>query len=86
LLCAYAACLCLSISDKLFSHNALVSMVFVLVLTIPYEVLTYLFYFVIWGKGAGWYAILCKILPVTVYNSLFTLVMHPLVKFATYRE
>ena len=86
LLCAFAACFCMSISDNLFNHNAIVSMVFVLLLTIPFELLTYIFYFVIWGKGIIWYAIICKILPAAIYNFLFTLIVHPIVKAITYQE
>ncbi|MBQ4518241.1 MAG: rod shape-determining protein MreD [Clostridia bacterium] len=86
LLCVYVAWLCLSVSDNLFNHNAFVSMVFVAVLTVPYEVLTYLFYFVIWGKGAGWYAVFCKILPMVAYNFVFALAIHPIVKKISYFE
>ena len=83
LLCTYAAFFCLSISGSLFNNNVFVSMVFVMLLTIPYELLTYLFYFVIWGKSAWLYAIFCKILPATVYNFLFTLVVYPVVRHMT---
>lgn len=86
LLCVLAACFCMSISDNLFSHNAIVSMVFVLLLTIPFELLTYILYFAIWGKGSFWYAVLCKILPSAGYNFLFALIIHPIVKTITYQE
>ncbi len=83
LICTYVAYLCLLISDNLFNNNAFVAMVFVLLLSIPYEVLTYLCYFVIWGKGSLWYAVFHKILPIAVYNFLFTLPLYPIVKKVT---
>ena len=83
LLFALIVYFCVFISDSLFSNNAFVSMVFVFFLTIPYELLTYLFYFVIWNHGAFGFAIFSKILPAALYNFLFTLVLYPLVKRVT---
>ncbi len=80
LLCTYAAFFCVRVSSSLFNNNVFVSMVFVLLLSIPYELLIYLFYFVIWGRGALGYALLCKILPAVVYNFLFTIVLYPAVR------
>ncbi len=71
---------CLAISGNLFNNNLFVAMVFVFVLSLPYELLTYLFYFVIWGRGSWGFAIFCKILPASVYNFVFTLVLYPVIK------
>lgn len=86
LLCTYTAYFCLSVSDSLFNNNFFVSMVFVLLLSIPYELLIYLFYFVIWGEGAWRYAVFCKILPAVVYNFLFTAVVYPCVRMISGRN
>jgi len=80
LLCTLAAYLCLSVSGNLFNNNLFVSMVFVFVLSLPYELLTYLFYFVIWGRGAFLYAIFLKIIPIAAYNFVCTMALYPLIK------
>ena len=80
LLCALVAYACVSISDSLFNNHVFVAMVFVLVLSIPYELITYILYFAIWGRGGWVFAIFCKILPTAVYNFLVTLLVYPVVK------
>ena len=80
LMCTLAAYFCLAISGNLFNNNLFVAMVFVFVLSVPYEFFTYLFYFVIWGRGSWGYAVFCKILPISVYNFLFTMVLYPVIK------
>ena len=83
LLFALIAYFCIFISGNLFSNNTYVCMVFVLFLTISYELLTYIFYFAIWKQGALGFAIFSKILPSAIYNFLFTIVLYPLVKRVT---
>ncbi|MBE7047797.1 MAG: rod shape-determining protein MreD [Ruminococcaceae bacterium] len=80
LLCTYVAYLCTRISGSLFNRNVFVSMVFVLLFSVPYELFIYIFNFVIWGKGAWGYALFCKILPAVIYNFLFTIVLYPVVR------
>ena len=80
LLCVYVAYLCICISSNLFNNNLFVSMVFVLLFSIPYEFLIYLFYFAIWGQGAFGYALIARILPTVLYNFLFTLVLYPIIR------
>ena len=79
-LCTFAAYFCVCVSGNLFNNNALVSMVFVLLLSIPYEFLTYLLYFAIWGHGSFFYALLVHVLPAAVYNFVVTLIIHPIVR------
>ena len=80
LLYTLAAYFCLVVSGNLFNNNLFVAMVFVFVLSLPYELLTYLFYFVIWGRGSWGFAIFCKILPASVYNFVFTIVLYPVIR------
>jgi len=80
LLCTLAAAFCLAVNDNLFNNNLFVAMVFVLLLSLPYEFLTYVLYFTIWGRGAIGFALLCKILPTAFYNFVFTVVLYPLTK------
>ncbi len=80
LLCTLVAYFCICISGSLFNNNIPVAMLFVLLLTVPYELITYIFYFVIWGQGSFWYALLLKILPAAVYNALAAAVLYPLVR------
>ncbi len=80
LLCTLVAYLCICVSGNLFNNHVFVAMMFVLLFSIPYELLVYLFYFAIWGTGKFGYALLCKILPGAIYNFLFTLLLYPLIK------
>ncbi|MBR5235989.1 MAG: rod shape-determining protein MreD [Clostridia bacterium] len=80
LLCTFAAYFCVYISDSLFNNNMFVSMFFVGLLTLVYELLTYIFYFAIWGHGAFGYALLCKVLPAAIYNFVFTMVLYPVIR------
>lgn len=80
ILCTLAAYFCICVSGNLFNNNALVSMVFVLLLSIPYELLTYLLYFAIWGHGGFFYALLARVLPAALYNFVVTLIIHPIVR------
>jgi len=84
LLCALAAYFCICVSDSLFNNNVLVAMVFVLVLSIPYELIIYIFNFVIWGRGNFVYALFCKVLPGAVYNFLVTVLLYPIIKRVTF--
>ncbi len=79
LLFSLLAYVCIMVSGNLFSNNALVSMVFVFLLTIPYEFFTYIFHFVIWNRGAFGFALWSKILPAALYNTIFTLILYPAV-------
>ena len=83
LFCLYAAYFCVRISGSLFNNNVFVSMVFVMLLSIPYELFTYVLYFAVWGQGAFGYAFLCKILPVVLYNFLMTLIIYPVTRSMT---
>ncbi len=83
LLCTLIAYLCISVGENLFNNHIFVAMMFVLLFSIPYEFLIYLFYFGIWGEGNFWYAIFCKVLPGAIYNSLFTIVLYPLIKWVS---
>lgn len=83
LLCAVATYVCLVISDSLFNNNTFVAMVFVLVFSIFYELLIYIFYFAIWGEGHFAYALFCKIIPISVYNFLFTPLIYPIMRRIT---
>ncbi len=80
LLFALLSYFCIFISGSLFSNNAFVSMVFVFFLTIPYELLIYIFYFAIWNSGSFGFALWAKILPAAIYNFVFTLILYPAVK------
>jgi len=80
LLCTLASYFCISISGDLFNNNRFVSMVFVLLLSLPYETLIYLFYFVIWGRGSLGFALVAKIIPAALYNFIFTIILYPAVK------
>ncbi len=80
LLCTFAAYFCICVSGNLFNNNAFVSMVFVLLLSIPYELITYLLYFAIWGHGSFFYALLAHVLPAALYNFVVTLLVHPIVR------
>ncbi len=83
LLCTLLAYLCVCVSGNLYNNNSLVAMVFVLFLSIAYELIIYIFYFAIWGHGSFVYALLYKILPGAVYNSLVTILLYPLVRWLT---
>ncbi|MBQ2696307.1 MAG: rod shape-determining protein MreD [Clostridia bacterium] len=83
LLCTLAAYFCICISDSLFNNNVLVAMVFVLLLSIPYELIIYIFNFVIWGRGSFWYALFYRILPGGVYNFLVTILLYPIIRRVT---
>ena len=80
LLCALVAYFCICISGSLFNHNIPVAMLFVLMLSIPYELIMYIFYFAIWGEGEFWFAFFCKILPASIYNALATVLLCPLIR------
>ncbi|MBE7034510.1 MAG: rod shape-determining protein MreD [Ruminococcaceae bacterium] len=80
LLCTYVGYACAGISDNLYNRNAFVSMLFVFLFTIPYELLIYIFNFSIWGRGAFVFALFCKILPAAIYNFLFTVLLDPIVR------
>ncbi len=80
LLCTLVAYLCICISGNLFNNHLFVAMMFVLLFSIPYELLIYIFYFTIWGTGKLGFVLVCKILPGAVYNFLFTVLLYPLVK------
>lgn len=84
LLCAFAAYFCICVSDSLFNNNVLVAMVFVLILSIPYELILYIFNFVIWGQGNIVYALFCKILPGAIYNFAVTILFYPIIRRVTY--
>lgn len=79
-LCTLVSYFCIRISDNLFNNNAFVSMVFVLLLTIPYELITYIFNYAIWGHGAFGFALWAKIVPAALYNFVATLLIDPIVR------
>lgn len=83
LLCTLLAYLCVCVSGNLYSNNSFVAMVFVLFLSVVYELVIYIFYFAIWGHGSFGYALLYKILPGSLYNSLVTILLYPLVRLLT---
>lgn len=77
LLCTYTALLCILLHGGLFNNNAFVAMLFVFVISVPYEFMNYFFHFFIWGEASVLYALFAKILPGAVYNALVTLVIYP---------
>ncbi len=77
LLCLYVSLVCVLLYGGLFNNNAFVAMLFVLLLSIPYEFLIYFFSLFIWGKTDIVYALLHKILPCAVYNALITFLVYP---------
>lgn len=83
LFCLYAAYFCIRISGSLFNNNVFVSMVFVMLLSVPYELFTYVLYFAVWGHGTFGYALLCKIVPAVLYNFVMTLLIYPLTRSMT---
>ncbi len=83
LLCTVVAYLCIYVSGSLYSNTSVVAMLFVLIFSVFYELIVYIFYFAVWGHGGFLYAIFCKILPAGIYNSLVTIVLYPLVRKLT---
>ncbi|MBR7164263.1 MAG: rod shape-determining protein MreD [Clostridia bacterium] len=83
LLCTVLAYVCICVSGSLYSNNGLIAMIFVLIFSLFYELIVYIFYFAIWGQGAFFYALFCKILPAAVYNGLATILLYPLVRRLT---
>lgn len=83
LLCTIVAYLCIYVSGSLYSNNSFVAMLFVLIFSVFYELIVYVFYFAVWGHGGFLYAVFCKILPAGIYNSLVTIVLYPLVRKLT---
>ena len=83
LLCTLLAYLCVCVSGNLYNNNSFVALVFVLFLSMAYDLVIYIFNFAIWGHGNFVFVLLHKILPGSVYNSLVTLFLYPLVRRLT---
>lgn len=77
LLCFYVSLICVLLYGDLFNNNAFVAMLFVLLLSVPYEFLIYFFSLFIWGETDIVYALLYKVLPCAVYNALATFFVYP---------
>lgn len=77
LLCFYVSLVCVLLYGGLFNNNVFVAMLFVLLLSVPYEFFIYFFSLFIWGQGDIVYALLCKIVPCAVYNALTTFLVYP---------
>ena len=77
LLCLYTALVCILLHDGLFNNNAFVAMLFVLLLSVPYEFLIYFFNLFIWGQTDIVYALLHKVLPGSLYSALVTFLVYP---------
>ena len=80
LLCTLAAYFCVAVSGNLFNNNSFVAMVFVLLLSLPYELMIYIFYFAIWGRGALGFALLHKLVPAVLYNFVMTFFVYPVTR------
>lgn len=80
LLCTLSAYTCVAVSGSLFNNNSFVAMVFVLLLSLPYELFIYVFYFVIWGRGALGFVLLHKLIPAVLYNFVMTLLIYPVAR------
>lgn len=80
ILCTLVSFSCCSLYDALFNNNPFVASVFVLLVSIVYEFLIYVFYFLFWGDANVWFALIHKILPGAVYNALSAFLIYPVLK------
>ena len=81
LLCTYVSFGVIWICDKLYNNNEIVAAIFTFVITFIYCLVFYIFNFLIWGQGDILYALLRKILPEMLYNTVLAIFVYPLSKF-----
>lgn len=80
ILCSLVGLLCACLYDTLFNNNSFVASVFVLWISLIYELLIYVFYFLFWGDTNIAFALLHKVLPCAVYNAASAFVIYPILK------
>ena len=81
LLCLYTSLICVLLHSGLFNNNTFVAMLFVFVLTIPYELIVYFFNLFIWRQQGFLFALFLRVLPQAVYNALVTIFIYPLTRW-----
>lgn len=79
LLCLYIAYLCGLTSDRLFNNNVFVAVLFVVVMSLLYELVFYILNYTLWGNTDFVYALFAKIIPASVYNGLMTFIIYPII-------
>lgn len=80
LLCMYTGVLCSALSQKFFRGKFTVSILFVFVLSIIYELLVYVFGFALFNESDFLFSVLKIILPVAFLNTIFAVIMYVPVK------
>lgn len=78
LLCMYVAFSCVWMCDKLYNNNEIIAGVFTFVISIIYGAAMYIINFLLWGETNVLYALFRVILPETLYNTILSLFIYPL--------
>lgn len=80
LLLLYASLGILLICDKLYNNNEIVAAIITFVITAVYAIVIYITNFLIWGETAVFFALLRKIIPEMIYNTVASVFLYPITK------
>ena len=80
LLLLYASLGIFLICDKLYNNNDIVAAIINFVFTALYGIIMYVTNFLIWGEGAVWFALLRKIIPEMIYNTIASVFLYPITR------